>query len=315
MILVGCSAIILGITSISCKRSFDREFDGMAICPSENFVASNFAIKSTANSSNTQVNLTSTTATILANFNESVAWTVEIKGQTSGAFKSFKGTSNQINIIWSGEPDSAPFFKIETITAVLKINCKSEVYGNTQIDITGLPSFSSLPGYISNMDPSSPRGGLDNTFKVTSKFMDSSLPGYAPSPEGGSYLNMVGNSTVPEWYFGQYNNVLSTGIPGLNLDPSTVYYNVYLKGMPGSQAQIIFSEDVPGSSALKARKVNFDLSSDWKMYTVKLSDIGIVNPRDIKNINTNLGCSPVQSMTGLLDMDLVIFTNDAPLLK
>lgn len=307
--------MVVGITS--CKRSFDKDFDGLAICPSESFaVTTPLVLKSTATSSTTSVNMSTSSVTLTATFSEVVSWTIEVTGGTTGAFKSFTGTSNQINLIWSGEPDSAPFFGVEQVNAVLKVSCKTEAFGSAFINFTALPSFSAMPGYISNMDNN--RGALDNASpKISSSFKSPGDPGYAGSPEGGAYLSMVGNDPVtPQWYYGQYNNLISMGaLSGLNSDPSTVYYNVYLKGIAGSQAQIIFSETVPGAVDDKARKVNFDLSPTWTMYTVKLSDIGVNNPQNITKINTNLGASPVQTHTGELDMDLVIFTNNGPLLK
>jgi len=318
-VLLAFIVVAIGITVLSCKRSFDNDFNGEAICPSDNFaVSSPLVLKSTAGGSTTSVDMSTAATNITATFNEVVSWTVEVRGATSGAFKSFTGRSNQINIIWSGEPDTAPFFKAESVTASLKLNCKTEVYGTASINFTALPSFSTLPGYVSNMEPPTQNAldGLPSNGKIACAFKNVGSLGYEGSPEGGYYLNMQGNTAVPAWYFGQYNNNLAPGyFSGLNADPNTVYFNVYLKGLPGSQAQIIFNENIPGLIEPKARKVNFDLTTSWKMYTVKLADIGIINPQNITKVNTNLGASPVQVTEAQLDMDLIIFTNNAPLLK
>src|SRR4051812_25098977 len=89
---------VLFLTGSSCKRSFDRDYAGPLICPTDNFaeaVGHSFTVTSVSTAS--PANLSSVTEAVLITdqFNESVSWTVRIKGSITGAVKNYTGTSNQ----------------------------------------------------------------------------------------------------------------------------------------------------------------------------------------------------------------------------
>ncbi|MDB5274841.1 MAG: hypothetical protein JWO58_3208, partial [Chitinophagaceae bacterium] len=66
------------------------------------------------------------------------------------------------------------------------------------------------------------------------------------------------------------------------------------------------SEKVYGAT-LK-RKFLANVGSDWKLFSVKLSDIGIINPAGITIVSMDVGAATHQDTSAELEVDLVMFT-------
>lgn len=326
------AALLIGISSCSCKRNFEKEFSGPLLCPTDNF-AMTTPLAVAAASSGSSANFASATEAVLitAQFNESIGWTVRIKGNTSGAVKTYTGTSNQISLSWVGQPDKAPFFVAEPITVDLILACKQEIYDSEGFTIS-TPTFLQLPGFMNDFDvsKSSPLtpGVNGNANSASLKRVQPGNPlNIGVSPQGGSYFNIhSGNEPTPVWYYGGFEInppaaaiATMTPLPGLNSDPSTVYLNFYANsnGVSNSQIQVAVIEHykTPDAENNKSRKANVNLDwNGWKMVSIKLSDIGILDPRKIAGIQFGLGAYLHRDQVAEANLDMVIITNDAPLL-
>jgi hypothetical protein len=300
----------------SCKR--DEETEAVPdICPTAAFDFNNaFAAKSSNGAAPSgQVNLATDRLLVTADFNEVIDWRVEIKGQTTGAVKRFSNRSNSIDIEFTGETDTTVYFDIETIQVSLYIACKAEP---TVISIanTAKPSLA-LAGLLAasfnsatSVAATYPNGGAG--FLITSEYSSTS-----PSPIGDTYYKYTSSTTVDTtvWYTGGFDiNVAAIDFTTLPTDPSRVYMNFYLKGPANSQAQWTITETF-SSSVSKRRKFNANTTDDWTLYSVKLSDIGFVDPTKITALACSVGPSTAKSNSCSVEVDFLIFTVDGPLIK
>ncbi|MDB5258104.1 MAG: hypothetical protein JWM14_2799 [Chitinophagaceae bacterium] len=345
--LVLLTVVALTIAGCSCKRNFDKDYAGPLICPTDNFAVTTALTVTSQNGSN-PVDFTSSTAGVLiaAQFNEVVTWTVKIKGLTSLAVNTYTGNSNQVSLTWTGLCDSAPFFVGETVTVDLYVACKTEAVQPTVSIAITKPTFLQLPGFMSNFN----YGHINPAAASTPSLERPSINGNAggnnpannlpwslyvvnpgdsgaitPSPEGGSYFNIHSADESlfagPVWYYGGFemtpnNATLLSPLPGLNADPSTVYLNFYANsnGVPNSQIQVAVVEHYGSATVKKTRSTTVNETwVGWKMNSIRLSDIGILDPRKICNIQLGLGAYLNKDVTAEANMDMVIFTNDAPL--
>jgi len=325
--------LLISVSGCSCKRNFDKEYSGPLLCPTDNFDEApghDFFVTSVSGSN--PANLSSATEAVLITdqFNEVINWTVRIKGNISGALKTYTGSSNQVALSWVGQSDGQPFFVAEPITVDLILACRQEVYRTAPFGITA-PTFMQLPGFLTDFDVSklsnTPNvfGGAGSTSlkKVTSVHAEYNTIG--PSPQGGSFFNIRGSSPTPIWYYAGFevnpaNAATMSPLPGLNSDPSTVYMNFYANcnGVPNSQIQLSVLEHYKTSAApnIKTRRKNIDLTwTGWKMVSIKLSDIGILDPRKICGTSFGLANYLNQDVKAEANVDMVIFTNDKPLFE
>jgi hypothetical protein len=298
--------LFLGIIFFaSCKRA-KEEFVGPSICPS-----SNFKIESSFNHVST-INLASSSMAFTASFNEVVDWTVTIKGQTSKSIKRFSGRSKDINQTWYGEPDTAIFFKAEVCDVILKIACQEERKSN--FTITSQSGFTNMPNtlLINNFEG----GGAATTWGgYGDEQNDITFNGVVaspsdPSPQGGGYYLLEGDSSAPSYYFGGcFSN--NFAMPSGWTDPSQVYMNIFLNsdGLTNSEVQVTLM----GGNGVTYRKAI--AWTGWKLLSFKLSEIEIQNPTTVTSLDIGLGSSPNKGASSTAKMDFVIFTYGKPFYK
>ncbi len=311
---VACSLLALTVLGYSCKCSRTTEDTTPKICPSSSFVASPI----TATSSSTPINVNEG-VTFSSTFNEIAQWKLVVKA-TSGAYKSFEGKSNNVQVIWYGDAQSEVFFAAgDAVSVDLFVSCKDEPLSSEGFNIGIATDFTKVGVLCSDFDQ-----GIvpPNNYNFTPRgLVTLSMSDYHPSPNGGSYFNITGTSPTPVWYFDGFGLDWSSSTPPaflntakLHQDPSKVYLNVLVSSgaSTNSQYQLTVSEKYNG--ALKQRKFVKDITwTGWKVVTVKLSDIGILDPTQIKTIAFGLGAAKTQQLQGELNIDLVLLTNDHPL--
>ncbi|MDF2456974.1 MAG: hypothetical protein K0R51_2967 [Cytophagaceae bacterium] len=331
------SLLILALCLVYCKRN-TPEINGPTICPSANFLSTGFSAHRISDAANTStIDFSGTDGiAVQASFNEEISWTLVMRGTTSGASRTFTGRSNAVNVLWYGDSQTEQFFQNgETISILLNASCKEEPIGIASMAITanGITSFQKVGALISNFNNGIIPGGVygqTNNLEPApnaSGMRTSASTGYVASPQGANYYNISGRARSAStgidtvtWYFGGFdldftsNTAIVNSMATLNEDPSQVYLNCFISsgGVPNSQMQLTIKERYGLST--KERKVVRDVTwTGWKMVSFKMSDLGIIDPREIKIVSYGLGASSVPQHLGQLNVDLVLFTNNAPL--
>jgi len=295
--------LLIVVVGTSCDRNKLKDHIGPSLCATENFA---FTAPLTANA--TQVDLSlGNKVTITASFNEEVAWTILIVGQTSGAQKSITGRSTSIAINWIGNADEGyPFFTTETCTITLTVSCKDPVSTSVSIkennfskagvllqnfDGSGQSSFGAPP-YGTNYDAA--QSGIKNT-------------PVSPSPQGGSYYRIVGDSKgTPVWFFGGTYSLFNLNSLTVK-DASKIYFNVFVNGNgnPNSLVSFTFTEN----GTPKTYNVVVDWVG-WKMVSFKLSDAGIIFSNKVTQVDVGLGAYPNQGTSAEVNFDFAIITEN-----
>jgi len=298
----------------ACKRTTDTL--GPESCPTSDFKVTTplvFKDNSGGPNSTTQLNLMNSFAKVTATFNENISYTLTIKGLTSGAEFIMNSSGSSIDYNWYGNSTNRLYFKQnEVLVYTLSNVCKKEPLGQGEIKLTTIVGYTGFGLKVINFEDSPPVPGGPYGFTTPPLNMTPSSSGYIASPQGQNYRHYVGTSptTTPIWYFG------GQGFDGINFtslgtDPTKVYLNFFAKGTDNSQCGMMFKELSHGS--LLNRKFLANVSpTQWKLYSVKLSEIGIINPAAIQNLDFNLGAATVPANRVEVDLDLVIFTLNEP---
>ena len=108
---------------------------------------------------------------------------------------------------------------------------------------------------------------------------------------------------------GAAHGVINSAV--LPANPNDVYINVLTRGSANSQAQFILQEELLGNN-LK-RKFLVTVGSEWTLSSARLSDIGIIDPTQIKLFDVNLGAATAKANNASVEIDLIIFTEGKPL--
>jgi hypothetical protein len=292
------------ITGTSCDRGKLKDHIGPSLCATESFA---FTAPLTANS--TQVDLSlGNKVNITASFNEEVAWTILITGQSSAAQKTIIGRSSGIGIDWSGNADEGfPFFTTETCTITLTVSCKDPVSTSVSIkannfnkngvllqnfDGSGQSSFGAPP-YGTNYDAS--QSGIKN------------IP-VSSSPQGGNYYRIVGDSKgTPTWFFGGTYSLFNLSSLAVK-DATKIYFNVFVNGNGNPNSLVSFTFTENGTPKTYNVVVNW---VGWKMVSFKLSDAGIIFPNKVSQVDVGLGAYPNQGTSAEVNFDFAIITENA----
>lgn len=312
--------VLLGFLLVqsACKRSSDVL--GPAACPSESFaVTAPLEVKDNASSSTTNLNLSTSYANITASFNEVISYRLTLVGQTSDAKFVLDGKGNAIAYAWYGNSTNGKYFKQgEVVSYKLTNLCKTEPLGMGQITITTIIGYNGFGLKLANFEDGPATSSYGDCFAgvcAASGLKTPADPDYTTaSPQGGNYFHYeascTNNPSGVAWYFGgmDFNGVNYTS---LGTDPSRVYLNFFAKGQANSQAQFIIKETLYGSTL--SRKFLANVSDNgWTLYSVKLSDIGVIDPSKITTVSFNLGAAAFQDASAVVDLDLVLFTLDKP---
>ena len=303
----------------SCKRTTDTL--GPDACPSANFkVLSPLVIKDNASSSETSLDLSASYAKISAAFNEVITYKLIVTGQTSGAVYEYNGKSATIALSWYGNSTNGKYFKKgELLVYTLTNICKAESIGSGQIMLSTIIGYNGFGFKVVNFEESpalamAQYGDFAAGACAASMKMTPASPGYEESPQGGNYYRFSSSCTNAasgkSWYFGGAD-FTGVNFAALGTDPTRVYLNFFAKGQSNSQAQMIFKETLYGSDLTRKFLANVSPGA-WTLYSVKLSDIGILDPSKISTLSFNLGAAAYQDVSASVDLDLVIFTFDKP---
>ncbi len=306
-IFLVCFALCL----VQCSFNRTLEPIGPAACPSEHFaVVDPFVFEDAVTSNTAQLDLIASHAVISASFNEVINYKVSVKGVTSGAEYFYFGRSNRVDLHWYGNSTNGKYFKQgETLTCKLTNICKQEPLGTGQMTLLTVVGFNAGFGLKVINFEDVPAVVVNTSLSITATTMTPSSPGYMPSPQGGNYRHYEGTSANLTWYFGN-QEITGINYTSLGTDPTRVYLNFFAKGDPNSQCFMDIYERV--QSSLLRRKFPANVSDQWKLYSVKLSDIGIINPSEITNFMITLQSATTQDKSAAIDVDLIIFTFDKP---
>ena len=294
--------IITGIIG-SCKNKNFSDHIGPTICASDNFqYLQQFTI------SNASVDLSAAPQNFSAKFSEDVPWTLVITGQTSHSYKKFSGYGSILNLNWLGNPDTLVFFVAEQCKVVFQVACKDPI--TQYFNITTTSTFKTLNYLVYDGDGND---GYDNTTLTGGygTFATHTTTSGLNSPQGGKCFCTHGQ-TVPAdsmvWYFGGYDLPITFGT-SVSTDPTKVYFNCFVnvKGSTKTCPTVQFAE---GSA--KRSKNLLVFGTGWHYVTFPLSDLGVVNPRNITMVSFTLNSYPTQYNTGDMCIDFLTFTNDAP---
>jgi hypothetical protein len=315
------TAISLVLVQFKCSRTSD--IIGPDACPKSNTpIVNPFVLKNNSNSSTTELDLVTSFAKITATFSENISYKLVIKGQPSGAEYILESAGLSIDLDWYGTSTNGTYFEKNDVLQYKLTNlCIAEPLAQGSINLTTNLSYAGFGLKVVNFEDSpavtvAGSGAWLAGACADGKLMTPATAGYMPSPQGGNYFQYKANCPAAplavSWYFGEQTFTgIASQFPTLGTDPTKVYLNFFAKGKANSQAQMIITEDLGGAGL--TRKFLANVSPDqWKLYSVKLSDIGVINPSKISSLALNLGAAAFQDSSCQVDLDLVIFTFDKP---
>lgn len=325
LLLLGSSFLLL---ISSCHRD-KIDMLGPPICPDASFhTQSKIVVPDTINFSVTPKLI------IKETLSQSVAWTLTIKGLTSGAEKKFTGNGTEIDVIWDGRPGSDIFFTKEDCSVSISVPCLNTVYSK-KVKITQASDFSAISYTLWNFENASSifstYGAAQVTFSAGLYNFPSSPAHIAPSPQGGGYFNFTGqviDAKNPTYYFGGMDaGTLSSAkvkalIAKTSDDPNHVYFNCYINtngkaSMAYFQIRERFVDPEDGEiSIVKRPAISFSGNGfGWKHISFKLSDAGLLKVEDLKQLTVTFEAGPNSSSECEVNLDMPIFTVDKPFIE
>jgi hypothetical protein len=311
--LLCIACLVLSLVQYSCRSVKKTEAIGPDMCPSSSFSAQNFVFKD--NSSSAQpgtLNLSSSFAVVSMDFTESIAYQLTISAP-SGAKFVYNGNGKAVNVNWYGNSSNGVFFKNgDPLYCSITQLCFKEPLGAGSLVLNTIISYEGFGFKVTNFeDAGSTYFSFHNTNIANLAFTSATVSsGHSVSPQGGNYLQMTSTSPQSTYYFGGVGFSLSD-FTSLGTDPSAIYLNFYAKGTANSQCQLILREMVYGNPVKREYFAN--VSSDWKLYSVKLADIGVLDPSQLYATEIDLAASTLGIVSTEVDIDLILFTKGAPL--
>ena len=284
----------------------------------EPFATSNVAVDF---SKNEQIHFT-------AKFEKDAAWIVTVKGDKSGAVKTFEGESKTVDISnanWTGYANDAPSFQAEPVTATLSFKHTNDVFSKT-LTVLGQKNLdlnNVLISDFSTIFKISSWTKYEGTINVTHKLY--------PQADGNKYLYMEG-TPYQETYPG--SKVVTPFVCGiealaknaekkydtyypLSSDTTKVYFNVMVYGTGHSNTwlKIVFDEEQLSSRHIDIRP-NW---TGWKLISVTyaklLDDVSTAGkPDKLTKVKFLLlsDAVPAESEKVSVAIDHPCFTTNAP---
>lgn len=306
------SALIFG----ACEReiledleSQNKNFVGPSLCP-ENFEYSSAFTASTSSPnfmSGDVVNIT-------AGMNQVVEWEVTITGTTTGAVKTYSGTSDTINVNWNGRADKGSiFFGSESCELSISVACQDVISSTLNVTAT---DFSNQGYLLSDFDTP---GVVTSWYAYGTPKVGINAETTSPvsaSPQGGEYWRLEGNSTALEWFFGGMGNNTPIDLSMTTNNADSIYCNLLINGngTANSEALIVFRE----AGTFRTYRKHIDWQG-WKMISFKLSDavnlgnsVALSDPSAVDIFEMELGAFPEQTKIADVIFDFVLFTEGAP---
>jgi hypothetical protein len=275
--------------------------------------------------------LSSSPIEMKATFNEVVGWTLSIKGNTSGAQRTYSDKSSSVNVAWRGEPGSDKFFQTETVTIEFKIDCKEASVYTRDVTANSFNTYASTGKglLLSDFDGNGPvantftRPGYSATGWSSYYTLPSEITEFGRvstplvAPQGTNYMVLKG---LPEkWYVGGgYAAVPSlTSIVGATSDPSKMYVNAFINNGGNSTTMVGLTLKSDGVNYTK--NVTLDWSG-WKMVSYKLSEfetkmgIPLTNAHTVSDLTFELNPATAPGQSTEANIDFIIFTVNEPFL-
>lgn len=304
-------AILLSALALLLLQSCDRqklpELLGPALCPSDNFV---FTIPLNVNVSSVNF-ATGGSAVIASQFSEEVNWTLNIKGSTSGALKTYSGRSNQVLINWRGNAmEGYPFYTTETCIVELVLACREPIQTSVTIQPNTFNDIYNFGHVLQNLDGVAQPTVITNPVGANMDLPNSGIKNspVPVSPQGGNYYRMVGAAATATWYFGGVHTNINPPTALDTLAPTEVYFNVFINGNGTTNSLISFTFTQGGS-----KNINIPVNwTGWKMVSFKLSEAGITSVAGVSGLDYSLGAALTQGTSAEVDLDFIILTPHKP---
>jgi hypothetical protein len=295
------------------------DYLGTAICVSDNFAyINNFKVNGSTAPVPCNFRAAPYYASLTADLNEVVTWTITITGQTSGAIKTFTQTSKTVNVKWYGNSDADVFFKAGEIVSISFLpSCDEAVVVPLTISNSAIFNFyGSLMVDFDNVGSVYTYNSTDPNIGPTVRNIDTLLT--EVSPQGGRCHKAYGPKGHTGWYIGGFGQTvdLST-VLGAGLKSENTYVNIYMRGAlsgipDGTTVSLDMVETVSGKPYHFKKNVVINWRG-WKMVTFKLSDLYIGDPNKVASLDFSVGPALFNDHTEAY-VDFVIFTKDKPFL-
>ncbi|MFO7864868.1 MAG: hypothetical protein R6U85_12785 [Salinivirgaceae bacterium] len=324
---------LLGIVLMASCSKDDELFEG----PPLNDLYGDFRVIDALEPSNANIDFANGETTYFtATFSATTAWELKITGLTSGAQKSIKGTSNELNAAnatWNGSTTKFPMFKEEQCQVELYIPLDTTyLYDTISVVSTKVNEGLLLTDFENEIDPNwdiFTQSGADMSFNIVTD---------DAAPQGNAYYDM-GGTVNWDWLIGMIEFPASAyGETTFALDENAnnVYFNVLINVPEDiSNALVLFQfrEDEngdgtfnEGSEDMYSLQLEEDLEPGWQLISVKYSDLaaladgepttpngnGVHNPDMLHKVSVLMLANPSSGYSQTL-MDYLIFTEDAPL--
>ena len=298
---------LLMLSLTACDRQKLPDLLGPALCPSDNFT---FTTPLNVNVSSVNF-ATGGSVVISSGFSEVVNWTLNIKGSTSGALKTYSGRSNQVLINWRGNSIAGyPFYTTETCVVELTLQCRETIQTSFTIQPNTFNDIYNFGFVLQNLDGIGQPSVITNPTGANMDLPNSGIKNtpVAASPQGGNYYRMVGAAATPTWYFGGVHTNIDPPVALDTLAPTEVYFNAFINGNGTTNSLVSFTFTQGGP-----KNINVPINwTGWKMVSFKLSDAGITDVSGIGGLDYSLGGALTPGNAAEVDLDFIILTPHKP---
>lgn len=303
-IICRCLLIILIFSIYSCKHDDIDEAFGPKICPGSDFL---YSQSLTLSADEIQFS-TDGSIEINAAFSEEAAYNLQIVGQSSGAIKTFEGTSSGLSHSWYGRADSGSvFFSEETCKVTLSIECLEDQAVTKTITVS-TNDFLALGYLLSDFDG----GGTIKSWYDFSFQSTIDQVGIVDEPltpvQGDNYWVLSATKATPDFYFGGFGNNDKIDLSAFSTDAKDVYLNMFVN-VNGYQTAGSMSF-VFGSNPNINHTFSIDQITGWQYVSFPLSDVSSDFPvEDLEFIEYSVEAASEVDHAELA-VDFIFFTED-----
>jgi hypothetical protein len=268
--------------------------------------------------------------TLTAKISGNLEWHLKIKGRTSHAVKYFDSVSANVLQYWKGETDTSLFFQAgEYCDMEFSNNCNPTQVATALLKSN--PNYSNLGLFIDDCETPIAKGGFSRDQGPTTNPVSWVFKGRDASNsvskitaiEGTRFLRFA-TSGKSGWYVGAITYKASVGTIGTKIstfggnDPSNIYLNFYYynNGCKTNAVQLMLDELTPPSAQPSVRQIKLPVGSltGWNFYSIKLSDLLVLNPANLTSLVFNCGPSEFDAPVDF-SVDFVMITKGKPWIK